>query len=409
MAPRCLERFAPRSPSKKNTEETRSSITGDKMNFDLEFPSRRTSIQFNHAAVCPLPARAAAALAAYAENLSSRGGLDWKDWARKADEVRELAARLIGADERSGGTASISIVPNTTWGLNLVASGFPFRPGDSVVTTASEFPANLAPWVALADEGVTVRRVPTRDGAFTADEIAAACDETTRLVTVSLVAFHTGFRAPAEELAAFCRSHDIVFGVDGIQAVGAQRLDVSGWDVDFLSADGHKWMLGPEGAGILFTSPSLRTRLRPPPGWTNLERSSPTDYRVPEMLSFRADGARFEPGALPTPGLYALAASLGLLLEVGLPEVEARIARTLAVLVEGLPKAGFTPVLFGGPPRSGILAARPPAGKDARYYQKRAAEENVVISAREGFVRFSPHVGNDESEAERVLALLERL
>jgi selenocysteine lyase/cysteine desulfurase len=379
------------------------------LDFLAEFPSKKSSIQFNHAAVCPLPARAADAIRAYADNLSFRGALDWKDWIRKADQVRALAARLIGAGDAVGGAASISIVPNTTWGLNVVASGFPFQPGDSVVTTASEFPANLAPWVALGGKGVTVRRVPTRDGAFTTADVASHCDATTRLVSVSLVAFHTGFRAPAEELAALCRARGIVFGLDAIQAVGAQRVDVAGWGVDFLSADGHKWMLGPEGAGILFTSPALRQRLQPPPGWTNLDRATPTDYRVPEALHFRADGARFEPGALPTPGLYALAASLGLLLEIGLPEIESRIARTLAVLVDGLPRLGFSPVLFGGPPRSGILAARPPAGKDARYYQKRAAEENVVISAREGFVRFSPHVGNDEAEAERVLALLKRL
>lgn len=379
------------------------------MDFLAEFPSKKSSIQFNHAAVCPLPARAGAALAAYAENLTTRGALDWKDWIRKADEVRGLAARLIGAGDSVGGAASISIVPNTSYGLHLVASGFPFAAGDSVVTTASEFPANLAPWAALRSRGVEVRRVPTRDGAFAAADVAAACDASTRLVSVSLVAFHTGFRAPAEEIAALCRSRGIVFGLDGIQAVGAQRVDVAGWGVDFLSADGHKWMLGPEGAGILFTTPALRERLTPPAGWTNLDRASATDYRVPETPRFRADGVRFEPGALPTPGLYALAASLGLLLEIGLPEVEARIARTLAVLVEGLPKLGFDPVLFGGPPRSGILAARPPSGKDARYYQKRAAEENVVISAREGFVRFSPHVGNDETEAERVLALLKTL
>ncbi len=384
-------------------------MTGDKMDFLSEFPSKKSSIQFNHAAVCPLPARAGAAIAAYAENLTTRGALDWKDWVKKADEVRALAARLISAGDSVGGPASIAIVPNTSYGLSLVASGFPFEAGDSVVTTASEFPANLAPWVALREKGVAVRRVPTRDGAFSVEDVAALCDATTRIVSVSLVAFHTGFRAPVDELAAFCRARGIVFGLDGIQAVGAQRVDVAGWGVDFLSADGHKWMLGPEGAGILFTAPALRERLTPPAGWTNLARSSPTDYRVPETLRFRSDGARFEPGALPTPGLYALAASLGLLLEIGLPEVEARIARTLGVLVEGLPRLGFAPVLFDGPPRSGILAARPPAGKDARYYQKRAADENVVISAREGFVRFSPHVGNDESEAERVLGLLKGL
>ncbi|MFI5198105.1 MAG: aminotransferase class V-fold PLP-dependent enzyme [Thermoanaerobaculia bacterium] len=378
------------------------------MDYSIEFPSKKSSIQFNHAAICPLPARAAAALVEYARNLAERGGLDWRDWPKKADEVRLLAARLLGADERVGGAGSISIVPNTTWGLDIVAQGFGFSAGDAVVTTASEFPANLAPWVALEKRGVTVRRIPTRDGAFAAEDVIAACDDATRLVSASLVAFHTGFRAPVETLGAFCRGRGIVFGLDGIQGVGAQRVDVAGWNVDFLSADGHKWMLGPEGCGILFTTPELRARLAPPPGWTNLKRQHGADYHVPENPEYLAGGSRFEPGALPTPGLYALAASLELLLEIGLPEVERRIARTLGILVDGLPRLGFAPVLFGGPPRSGILAARPPAGKDARYFQKRLADANVVVSAREGFLRFSPHVGNDEDEAERILALLKR-
>jgi cysteine desulfurase / selenocysteine lyase len=304
---------------------------------------------------------------------------------------------------------TMEIEPNTTWGLDVVAQGFEFSPGDSVVTAASEFPANLSPWVALEKKGVKVRRIPTRDGAFAAEDVAAACDVTTRLVSVSLVAFHTGFRAPVEALGAFCRGRGIVFGLDGIQGVGAQSVDVAAWNVDFLSADGHKWMLGPEGCGVLFTTPELRARLAPPPGWTNLKRAHGADFRVPDKPEYLSDGARFEPGALPTPGLYALAASLALLLEIGISEVERRIARTLDVLVMGLPRLGFTPVLFAGPPRSGILAARPPAGKDARYFQKRLADENVVVSAREGFVRFSPHVGNDEAEAERILGLLKRL
>jgi cysteine desulfurase/selenocysteine lyase len=379
------------------------------VDYGIEFPSKKSSIQFNHAAICPLPARAAAALVEYSRNLAERGGLDWRDWPKKADEVRLLAARLIGADERVGGAGSITIVPNTTWGLDIVAQGFEFSAGDAIVTIASEFPANLAPWVALEKKGVTVRRIPTRDGAFAAEDVIAACDDATRLVSVSLVAFHTGFRAPVEALGAFCRGRGIVFGLDGIQGVGAQRVDVAGWNVDFLSADGHKWMLGPEGCGVLFTTPELRARLAPPPGWMNLKRAHGADYRVPDKPEYLTGGARFEPGALPTPGLYALAASLELLLEIGLSEVERRIAQTLGILIAGLPRLGFEPVLFGGPPRSGILAARPPAGKDPRYFQKRLADANVVVSAREGFLRFSPHVGNDEEEAERVLALLKRL
>jgi selenocysteine lyase/cysteine desulfurase len=380
-------------------ERTRESL-------DREFPSRRHSIQFNHAAVCPLPARAAAALAAYAEGLSSRGALDWKEWGRTADALRAAAARLIGADERIGGARSVSVVPNTTWGLNLVAEGLDLSAGDSVVTTASEFPANLTPWLALERKGVAVRRLPTRDGLFSAEELAALCDASTRVVCVSAVAFHTGFLAPMKALGDFCRSHGILFGLDAIQAVGAIPLDVAGWSVDFLSADGHKWMLGPEGCGILFTRPDLRARLRPPAGWTNLKRENGANFHVPETPEYVSDATRFEVGALPTPGVYALRASLDLLLEIGLPEIGRQIAATLSVLVDGLPKLGFAPVLFDGPPSSGILAARPPRGKEAQAFAKALGAKNIAVTAREGFLRFSPHVGNDENEAERVLAAL---
>ncbi len=119
-----------------------------------------------------------------------------------------------------------------------------------------------------------------------------------------------------------------------------------------------------------------------------------------------SDATKFEVGALPTPGVYALRASADLLLSLGLDLIGRRNARTLAVLVEGLPKLGFSPVLFGGPPHAGILAARPPAGKDARYFAKRLADADIAVSAREGFLRLSPHVGNDEEEAARVLAAI---
>lgn len=376
----------------------------DRESLDREFPSRRIAIQMNHAAVCPLPARAAAALTGYAERISTRGPLDYRDWIAEASVVRRLASTLIGAGE----PASISIVPNTTSGLDLVASGFPWRDGDTVVTTDTEFPANLAPWLALAPRGVVTRRVPTHDGAFTAADVAASCDASTRVVCVSAVSFHTGFRAPIEELAAFCRGRGIAFGLDGIQAAGVMPLDVAGWGVDFLSADGHKWLLGSEGCGILYTAPELRARLAARPGWTNMKRRHPTDYRVPEVPEYVTDGTRFEVGALPTPGVYALAASLALLLEIGIDTVAKRVAETLDVLVRGLPASGLTPVLFGERPQAGILAARPPDGVEARHVARRLEERGIVVTAREGFVRFSPHVGNDVEEAARVVAALQQ-
>ena len=370
--------------------------------LDREFPSRRSSIQFNHAAVAPLPSRSAAALAGYAAALAENGSLDFEEWQEAAAELKSLAARLLGAREASGGPASVSIVPNTTTGLSFVASGLDWREGDEVVTTATEFPANLTPWLALERRGVVVRRLPTRDGAFDPEELERALSARTRLACVSLVAFHTGFLADAAAIGALCRSRGVLFGLDGIQAVGAVPVDVEACGVDFLSADGHKWMLGPEGCGILFTTPSLRERLVAPPGWTNLARPFGT-LAPDEVPTYLADGRRFEIGAPPTPGVYALRASLRLLAEIGSETVSARIAATLDVLVRGLPRLGWEPVLFGGPPRSGILAARPPRGTDPRRSALALAERRICVTAREGFLRMSPHVGNDPEEAARLL------
>ncbi|MHB8797925.1 MAG: aminotransferase class V-fold PLP-dependent enzyme [Thermoanaerobaculia bacterium] len=377
--------------------------------LDREFPSRAGTIQMNHAAVSPLPARAAAALGAYAELLATRGPLAFPELSARVEALREAGARLLGVTEALGGASSVAIVPNTTYGLALVAGGLDWKPGDVVVTTESEFPANLTPWLDLARFGVEVRRVPTRDGAYTAEELIAACDARTRLVSLSLVAYHTGFVAPAAEVGAFCRARGIAFGLDAIQAAGAIPVDVAALGADYLSADGHKWMLGPEGCGLFFTTPAFRARLRPPSGWLNLKRTHPTQYELGANPAYVEDAAKFEIGALPMPGVYALHASIGLLLEAGLETVGRRIGAVLDVLAEGLPKLGFSPVVHGQAVRSGILAARPPAGRDARAAMKHLEASDVACSARAGFLRLSPHFGNEPEDAERVLALLASL
>lgn len=375
--------------------------------LDREFPSRRVSIQFNHAAVAPLSARAAEAMALYARRYAERGPLEDDASQREKRRLKELAARLVGADARVGGASAISVVPNTTTGISFVASGLPWVPGDEVVTTATEFPANLAPWLALERRGVVVRRVPTRDGAFTVEDVLSHLNERTRLLSVSAVAFHTGFVAPVAALGALCRARGIVFGLDAIQALGAVPVDVVASNVDFLSADGHKWLLGPEGCGFLFTTPELRARLATPPGWLNIVRGVKV-FAPDETPTYQTDGAKFEIGAPPMPGVFALAASIELLLSIGLETIGARIAATRDVLVDGLPKLGYAPVLFESPLRSGILAARAPAGVDARRVAAALDARSITVAARAGFLRLSPHVGNEPAEAERVLDVLRR-
>lgn len=374
--------------------------------LDRELPSRLSTIQMNHAAVSPLPARAAGALREYAELLSTRGPLAFPALDARVKSLREAGARLLGVTEELGGASSVSVVANTTTGLALVAGGLDWRPGDVVVTTESEFPANLAPWLDLARHGVEVRRVPTRDGAYAAEDVIAACDARTRLVSLSLVAYHTGFVAPAAEVGSFCRARGIAFGLDAIQAAGAVPVDVAALGADYLSADGHKWLLGPEGCGLFFTTPAFRARLRAPSGWLNLKRTHPTQYELGDRPEYVEDAGKFEVGALPMPGVFALHASIGLLLEAGTEAIGARIRAVHAVLEEGLPRLGFSPVLHGQAVRSGILAARPPAGLDARRAMKHLEANGVACSARAGFLRLSPHFGGEPGDAERVLALL---
>ncbi len=374
--------------------------------LDREFPSRLTTIQMSHAAVSPLPARAADALREYASLLSTRGSLAFPELDARVKALREAGARLLGVTEGLGGASSVSVVPNTTYGLSLVAQGLDWKSGDVVVTTESEFPANLTGWLDLARLGVEVRRIATRDGAFTADDVFRACDARTRLVSLSLVAYHTGFVAPAARVGAFCRERGIVFGLDGIQAAGAIPVDVAALGADFLSADGHKWMLGPEGCGLFFTTPSFRSRLRAPSGWLNLKRTKPAQYDVGERPDYAGDATKFEIGALPMPGVFALHASVGLLLEIGSAAISERVRAVLAVLEKGLPRLGWEPVLHGQDVRSGILAARPPAGADARRAMRHLEEHGVTCSARSGFLRLSPHVSGEPEDAARVLDLL---
>ncbi len=377
--------------------------------LDREFPWRLSTIQMNHAAVSPLPARAVAALAEYAQLLSTRGPLAFPEMAARLAALREDAAKLLGVTEALGGASSIAIVPNTTYGLALVAQGLDWHPGDVVVTTESEFPANLTPWLDLARHGVEVRRIPTRDGSFTAGEVFAACDARTRLVSLSLVAYHTGFVAPAAEVGAFCRESGIAFGLDAIQAAGAIPVDAAALGADYLSADGHKWMLGPEGCGLFFTTPSFRSRLRPPSGWLNLKRTNPAQYDVGDRPEYVDDATKFEIGAPPMPGVYALHASIGLLLAAGSEAIGARIRAALAPLEEGLPRLGWEPVLHRQEVRSGILSSRPPAGTDPRRAMRHLESNGVACSARAGFLRLSPHFGNEPEDAARVLDLLARL
>jgi selenocysteine lyase/cysteine desulfurase len=353
----------------------------------------------DHAAVAPLPEGAVRAMADWAADLAKHGVAHEPRWLLRVEEVRALAARLLGADP-----LDIAFVKNTSEGVGIVAEGYPWRPGDNVVTAEDEYPANRYPWMNLADRGVEVRAVPSRDGRLLLDDLRAALDARTRVVSLSFVEFATGFRNDLGAVGALCRERGIHLFVDAIQGLGVLPLDVSRTPIDFLAADGHKWLLGPEGAGLFFLRRELVDLLHPVGiGWNSVVGAwdfSRIDFRL------KPHAGRWESGSLNVAGITALGASMEWLLGIGVAALEARLLELTDYLCARAPVAGLEVFSPRGPgEKSGIVSLAAP-GADVRALVKRCREQGIVINQRAGRLRVSPHCYNTFEEIDRVLETL---
>jgi selenocysteine lyase/cysteine desulfurase len=308
------------------------------------FPILQNWHFFNHGGVCPLPRVAADALNSYTTAASTHAYLH-ADWYRRISRLRSTAASLIGASR-----SEIALVKNTSQGLSFVANGLTWHPGDRIVLPACEYPSNQYPWMDLARHGVEVVKVPEvigPDGVArvpTASILAAADHPRTRLLTISHVQYASGHRADLHTLGQFCRSRNILFNVDAIQSWGVLPLNVQEMNIDFASADGHKWLLGPEGAGLLYVRQSLQDQLRPTElGWLSVV----DDQNYSNIdLTLKPTAGRYECGTLNIPGFLALAASVDLLTHVSTPFISQRLA-TLTSLSTHLAQQG-SPAKQGG-------------------------------------------------------------
>ena len=368
-----------------------------------EFPVRAFCLYLNHAAVAPLPARVADAMRARIEEQERAGGKLWDAWRETDLAIRSLAGQLVDV-----APADVSIVRSTSEGLSQVAQGLDWRPGDAVLVGEEEFAANVAPWLALARRGVEVRRFPSRDGRIAVDDVVELLAPPVRLLAVSWVAFHTGWVAPVAALAEAAHGCGAIVVLDAIQGLGVLPDTLDDLGVDALVADGHKWLLGPEGAGIMVTTPELRERLTPAlAGWRNV-RLQPHDLFLDD-IEFLADGRRFEPGS-PASILHSgLAAALDLILEAGIDEIYERVVAGARSIMEILLRLGWE---VGSPgsshPLAGIVAARHPF-LPPHEVAKRLRERSIEVSARQGWVRFSPHFYTTAGELDALGVILGKL
>jgi len=370
---------------------------------DEEFPVTRECVYLNHAGIGPLSQQAATRMTMMAETVSRSGDRLWSDRMEEAGRVRGLAARLLGARE----SHEVAFVENTSTALSLVAEGLDWQAGDNVVGAVLEFPSNVYPWMGLASRGVEYRQVEERDGRIDPDEILARIDSRTRMLALSWVQYASGFRSDLARLGRACRERGVLFVVDVIQGLGALPLDVEADFVDVAAASAHKWLLGPEGIGLLYVSDRVVERLRPArSGWRSMRDPFQwTDFD----LTWSEGAGRFESGTLNAYGIVALGGSLEVLLRVGAEEIEPRVLALAGLAARGLKDLGFTVVSSRRRGEtSGIVTAVPP-GRTAQDLIKPLDQRGIVVAARAGRLRIAPHFYNTADEIERCLAELAEL
>jgi selenocysteine lyase/cysteine desulfurase len=355
----------------------------------------------DHAAVAPLTERARRAMDAWAKDMAENGEVNAVNWDKRVEEVRSLAGKLLSADP-----LDLAFVKNTSEGIGWVAEGIRWKAGDNVVTAAEEYPSNIYPWLNLSALGVEVRQVATRDRRISIDDLRAAIDGRTRLVTLSAVEFASGYRNDLAAVGEICRQRGIYFFVDAIQQLGVMQLSARELPVDFLCADGHKWMLGPQGAGIFYIRRNLVDWLHPVSvGWNSVVASrdfSRVDFRL------KPNAGRWENGTLNFAGITGMGASLELLLEIGLDVIAARVIELTDYLCERWQAAGFE--VYSprqGGEKSGIVSLISPVS-NPRALVRLCREARIVINQRSGRIRISPHCYNTVEEIDQVVDLLKK-
>ncbi len=374
--------------------------------LDKTFPIRREMVFLNHAGVAPISGPAAQAVRRYAEQAESIAYVD-AGWYKRAIQVKQAVAKLINAQ----GGHEIAFIPNTSTGLSLVANGLDWEQGDNVVITNVEYPANRYPWENLRRLGVELIEVRQgADGRIDVDQVCDAITDRTRVVSISHVQYASGHRIDLKPISDMVHQAGGHLCVDGIQSTGLLPVDVEAMGIDFLSADGHKWLLSPEGCGIFYCREELCAMLHPAVvGWMNMvDSENYGDYR----FEFQPDARRFEPGTWNIPGILGLGASIDLLMDIGIDHVWSRVDSLTNRLCEGLANKGYDIFTPRDDPdeRSGIVIFNAPdhlGGTDShRKIVHELGQNKIVIALREGRLRASPHFYNTDEQIDQLIEAL---
>jgi selenocysteine lyase/cysteine desulfurase len=358
--------------------------------YRKEFPVTEKYIYLDHAGVAPVSVRVKMAVEQFLTESTEGGAFHYPKWAQRIVEIRQACARLINA-----GPEEVAFVKNTSHGLSIVAEGLDWRPGDNVIVYEKEFPSNIYPWVNLKRKGVEVKFIPSQGGRILVENIERLIDSRTRLLALSSVQFSNGFRIDLARVGELCRRKGVLFCVDAIQSLGVLPMDVKKYHADFLAADAHKWLLGPEGIGMFYCRRELVERLTPPLiGWKCVQNEFEFDH--PDFC-LKTDAMRFEEGSMNLMGIIGLGAAIDLLFEVGIENIRDRVLGLGDVLIRESERRGYAVLTPKAPSERGgnitIAGDFDPAGmRDA------LRGRGIMVNSRGGGLRISPHFYNTKTE-----------
>lgn len=369
---------------------------------EAEFPELAGTIYLNSASTGPLPERSRQALEIFNRRRGAPHLLTDDDVFAMMDRTRALLAGLVNA-----GTDEIALTINTTYGLNLAAMGLPLKQGDVVVFSDREFPANVYPWLSLADRGIVVDRVPVLASGWPDEDrlVERMQDPKVRVLAVSLAQFSNGYAVDLARLSAASRATGTWLVVDAIQGLGQLPVDLQKTPVDVLAAGGQKWLLGPWGTGFAYVRRELLPTLRPPIiDWMAYEGTDDFTRLINYSDTLRKNARRYELVTLPYQSFEALNHSLDLVLDHGVAAISAHVRRLQEPLVQWAQEHEIAITSPLDHHRSAILCLAPP---DARQRYDALRRAGIIVSFREGAIRIAPHLFNSPDEIERVVEVLD--
>lgn len=370
--------------------------------MNSQFPHAENLIYLNHAAVGPWPQRTYDAVERFARENLVQGARNYPQWLQTENELRERLRWLINAKSTEG----IALLKNTSEALSVIAYGLDWQPGDNVVLASQEFPSNRIVWESLSRLGVEVRVVDLPGFENPESALIAATNQRTRLLTSSSVHYASGLKMNLEHLGRHCAKNGILFCVDAIQSLGAFPFDVEAVEADFVVADGHKWMLGPEGLALFYCRPALLGSLKLHQyGWHMIERAG--DYDRSDWQP-AADARRFECGSPNMLGVHALHASVGLLQDIGIVKISENIVKNISYLIEisGEINRAVIQSPINSHRRAGIFNIKLD-GLDNKALYRELTRCNVICAYRGG-IRFSPHYYSTEAQLRQALEILKQ-